>query len=142
MTFNRKERGGGIEPYSSFADLPGVTWVASSASPYGLENFPWNVILVIQGLSSPAFTKNKIMEGCNPLSYIIYTQIAFLCQTNVGIGKYGWPMVGVGSTTLVQHCPYVNNLSLAVGSITGWNQYVGPTLGQCTPMACFNMTEL
>ena len=54
----------------------------------------------------------------------------------------GWPMVGVGSTTLAHHCPYVNILSLAVGSITSWNQYVGPTLGQCTPVACFNMTEL
>ena len=52
-------------------------------------------------------------------------------------------MVGVGSTALAQHCSYVNILSsLAVGSITSWNQYVGPTLGQCTPVACFNMTEL
>ena len=41
-------------------------------------------------------------------------------------------MVGVGSTTLAQHWPYVNILSLAVGSISSWNQYVGPTLGQCT----------
>ena len=68
-------------------------------------------------------------------------QIARLCWANVGIGKYGWPMVGVGSTMLIQHCPYVNILSLAVGSIASWNQYVGPTLGQCTPVACFNMTE-
>ena len=51
-------------------------------------------------------------------------------------------MVGVGSTTLVQHCPNVNILLLAVGSITCWNRYVGPTLGQCTPVAYFNMTEL
>ena len=51
---------------------------------------------------------------------------------------YGW----VGSTTLAHYCPYVNILSLAVGSITSWNQYLDPTLGQCTPMACFNMTEL
>ena len=51
-------------------------------------------------------------------------------------------MVGVGSTTLAQHCPYVNILSLAVGLITSWNQYVGPTLGQCTPVACFNTSEL
>ena len=51
-------------------------------------------------------------------------------------------MVGVESTTLVQHCPYVNILSLAVGSITSWNQYVGPTFGQCTPVVCFNMTDL
>ena len=51
-------------------------------------------------------------------------------------------MVGVGSTTLAQHCPYVNILSLAVGSISSWNQYVGPTLGQCTPVTCFNMTRL
>ena len=51
-------------------------------------------------------------------------------------------MVGVGSTTLAQHCPYVNILSLAVGSITSWNQYVGQALGQCTLVACFNMTEL
>ena len=51
-------------------------------------------------------------------------------------------MVGVGSTTLAQHCPNVNILSLAVGSITSWNQYVGPMLGQCTPVAYFNMSEL
>ena len=54
-------------------------------------------------------------------------------------------MVGVESTTLAQHCPYVmyaNILSLAVGSISSWNQYVGPTLGQCTTVTCFNMTEL
>ena len=51
-------------------------------------------------------------------------------------------MVGVGSTMLAQHCSYVNILSLAVGSITSWNQYVGPTLGQCAPVACFKMTEL
>ena len=51
-------------------------------------------------------------------------------------------MVGVGSTTLAQHCPYINILSLAVGSISSWNQYVGPTLGQCTPVTCFNMTRL
>ena len=51
-------------------------------------------------------------------------------------------MVGVGSTTLAQHCPNVIILSLAVGSITSWNQYVGPTLGQYTPVAYFNMTEL
>ena len=51
-------------------------------------------------------------------------------------------MVVVGSTTLAQHCPNVNILSLAVGSITSWNQYVGPTLGRCTPVAYFNMTEL
>ena len=51
-------------------------------------------------------------------------------------------MVGVGSTTLAQHCPNVNILSLAVGSITSWNQYVGPTLGQCTLVAYFNTTEL
>ena len=51
-------------------------------------------------------------------------------------------MVGVGSTTLAQHCPYVNILSLAVGSISSWNPYVGPTLGQCTPVSCFNMTRL
>ena len=41
-----------------------------------------------------------------------------------------------------QHCPYVNILSSAVGSITSWNQYVVLTLGQCTSVACFNMTEL
>ena len=51
-------------------------------------------------------------------------------------------MVGVGSTTLAQHCPNVNILSLAVGSITSWNQYVGPTLGQCTPVAYLNKSEL
>ena len=51
-------------------------------------------------------------------------------------------MVGVGSTTLAQHCPYVNILSLTVGSISSRNQYVGPTVGQCTPVTCFNMTEL
>ena len=51
-------------------------------------------------------------------------------------------MVGAGSTTLAQHCPYVNILSLAVGSITSWNQYYGPTLGQCTTVACFDMAEL
>ena len=51
---------------------------------------------------------------------------------------YGWSWkYNVG-----QHCPYVNILSLAVGSITSWNQYVGPTLDQCTPVTCFNMTEL
>ena len=70
------------------------------------------------------------------------TQIAWLCWANVGIRLYGWPMVGVGSTTLAQHCPYVNILSLAVGSISSWNQYVGPTLGQCTPVTCFHRTRL
>ena len=34
------------------------------------------------------------------------------------------------------------SITLAVGSITSWNQYVGPTLGQCTPVACFNITDL
>ena len=75
-------------------------------------------------------------------SYRSISQIAWLCWANVGIWSYGWPMVRVESTTLAQHCPNVNILSLAVGSITSWNQYVGPTLGQCTPMAYFNMTEL
>ena len=54
----------------------------------------------------------------------IVTQIAWLCWANVGIKLwwYGWPIVGVGSTTLAQHCPYVNILSLAVGWISSWNQ--------------------
>ena len=52
---------------------------------------------------------------------------------------YGWGWkYNVGPT-----CPYVNILSLAVGSITNWNQYVGPTCGRCTQLvSCFNMTEL
>ena len=65
-----------------------------------------------------------------------------LCWAKVGIWLYGWPIVGVGSTTLAQHCPYVNILSLAVGWMSSWNQYVGPTLGQCTTMTCINMTEM
>ena len=50
--------------------------------------------------------------------------------------------VRVGSTTLAQNCPYVSILSFAVGSIPCWNQYLGPTFGQCTPFTCFNITEL
>ena len=51
-------------------------------------------------------------------------------------------MVGVGSTTLAQRSPFVNILSLAVGSISSWNEYAGPTLGHCIPETCLNMTEL
>ena len=97
-----------------------------------------------------------------------------------------WPMVGVGSTKLAQHCSYVNIPSLAVGSIlvgintlaqrwanvhrwrvltwldcvgcitlgqhwtnvclplwfwitVCWKYYVDPTLGQCSPVTCFDM---
>ena len=48
----------------------------------------------------------------------------------------------MGSTTLAQHCPYVNILLLVVGSISSWNQYIGPTFDQCTTVTCFNMAEL